>query len=74
MDLEEVYTLVGHHFGNGCNTDIFLAKLVLIILSFVFVQVVSDGFIYNFRHSIVPLILQVLEHKTVYLIFRMTAT
>ena len=73
MDLEEFYTPVSRHFGDGCNTEIFWAKCTLFILRYVFGGVGSDGSSYYCEKSIVPMRVQVLKHKTGYLIFGMMA-
>ena len=72
MALEEAYTPVGRHFGDGCNIEIFQAKWILVIPSYVFGEMKYDGSIYHCRKYIVPLIVQVLKKKTGYLRFRMT--
>ena len=73
MIFEEVYTPVGRHFGDGCNTKSFFAKHILLVLRCVSVEVVSDGFSYYFGHSIFPLRVQILKHKTDYLTFGVRA-
>ena len=69
MDLEEVYTLVGRRFSDGRNMKIFLAKIIILIIRYVFGLVASDGVSYQFGHSIFPLRVQYLKHKTGYQIF-----
>ena len=55
MNLEEVYTPLSRHLGDGYNTERFWAKYILLILTYVFDEGPSDGFSYHFGHSIVPL-------------------
>ena len=63
MDLKEVYTLMGLHFGDGYNMEIFWYKHILIIIRFIFLQVDYDGVSSQFGHSGVALIVQVLNTK-----------
>ena len=72
MAIEEVHTLVDYYFGDGCNMEIFWAKLILLVIRYIFGQAISDGDSYQFGHYNIPLRFQVMKHKTRYLIFGMT--
>ena len=66
LDLEEVYTPVGCHFGDGCNTEIFWAKHILLILRYVFGEVVYDVSSYHCGKSIIPLRVQALKKMAIW--------
>ena len=72
MVLKEVNTLVGHHFGDGFNTEIFWAKRIILRFRYVFGEVVYDGSSYHSGIYIFPLRVQILKHKIGYLRFGMT--
>ena len=73
MATKEVYTPVGHHFGDGFNMERFKTKRIIFIIMYVFGEMASDRFSYHHGKSIVPLRVQVLKQKTSYLRFSMTA-
>ena len=55
MALDKICTLVGRNFVDERNTNIFLEQHILIVLWYLFEEVMYDGIIYHSGQYIVPL-------------------